>query len=112
MCANEIMDDEARRILRAQEIENQEQELLLRVAHELIATGSSKFEYGQKIFRLNKSGLSYNPGYHIESENLDGSENFRHSWSALSGDQEWQVACMKNQISRLLADYKNIDRYL
>ena len=105
MCANEILDDEARHILRAKEIENQEQELLLRVAHELIAKGTSSFEYGQKIFRLAKSGLSYNPGYHIESENLDGSENFRHSWSALSGNQEWQVFCIKNQISRLLADY-------
>lgn len=105
MCAKEILDDEARHILRAKEIENREQELLLRVAHELIATGSSSFEYGQKIFRLGKSGLSYNPGYHIESENLDGSANFRHSWSALSGDHEWQVFCIKNKISRLLADY-------
>lgn len=105
MSANEILDDESRHIIRAKEIENQEQELLLRVAQELIATGSSKFEYGQKIFRLNKSGFSYNPGFHIESENLDGSENFRHSWTALSGDQEWQVFCIKNQVTRLLADY-------
>lgn len=98
-------DDETRQILRAKEIENQEQELLFRVAHELITTGSSKFEYCHKIFRLNKSGLSYNPGYRIESENLDGSENFRHSWSALSGDKDWQIFCIKNKISRLLASF-------
>jgi len=52
------LDDEARKIFRAKEIEGQEQELLIRVARELISLGSSTFEYGQKIFRLNKSGFS------------------------------------------------------
>ena len=107
MCAREIFSDEARHILRAKEIESQEQELLMRVARELISVGSSTFEYGQKIFRLNKSGLSYNLGYKIESENLDGSENFQHSWSALTGDENWQIFCIKNKVSRLLASQDN-----
>jgi hypothetical protein len=107
MCASEILGDEARHILRAKEIECQEQELLVRVARELISAGSATFEYGQKIFRLNKSGLSYNHGYKIESENLDGSENFQHSWSALTGDEEWQIFCIKNMVSRLLASQYN-----
>jgi len=101
------LDDEARKILRAKEIEGQEQELLIRVARELISLGSSTFEYGQKIFRLNKSGFSYNLGYKIESENLDGSENFQHSWSALTGDEDWQILCIKNRVSRLLASEDN-----
>ena len=107
MCASEIFSDEARHILRAKEIEDQEQELLTRVARELISAGSSTFEYSQKIFRLNKSGLSYNLGYKIESENLDGSENFQHSWSALTGDEDWQIFCIKNRVSRLLASEDN-----
>lgn len=107
MCAREIFNDEARHILRAKEIEGEEQELLLRVARELISVGSSTFQYGQKIFRLNKSGLSYNLGYKIESENLDGSENFQHSWSALTGDENWQIFCIKNKVSRLLASQDN-----
>ena len=107
MAERDELDDEARKILRAREIEGQEQELLLRVARELISVGSSTFEYGQKIFRLNKSGLSYNLGYKIESENLDGSENFQHSWSALTGDEDWQIFCIKNRVSRLLASQDN-----
>jgi hypothetical protein len=107
MCASEIFSDEARHILRAKEIEGQEQELLIRVARELISVGSSTFEYGKKIFRLNKSGFSYNLGYKIESENLDGSENFQHSWSALTGDEDWQILCIKNWVSRLLASQDN-----
>ena len=107
MCASEIFRDESRHILRAKEIEGQEQELLMRVARELISVGSSTFEYGQKIFRLDKSGLSYNLGYKIESENLDGSENFQHSWSALTGDEDWQIFCIKNRVSRLLASQDN-----
>jgi hypothetical protein len=107
MCASDVFNDESRHILRAREIESQEQELLLRVACELISVGSSTFQYGQKIFRLNKSGLSYNLGYKIESENLDGSENFQHSWSALTGDEDWQIFCIKNGVSRLLASQDN-----
>ena len=107
MAERDELDDEARKILRAREIEGQEQELLLRVARELISVGSSTFQYGQKIFRLNKSGLSYNLGYKIESENLDGSENFQHSWSALTGDEDWQILCIKNRVSRLLASQDN-----
>jgi hypothetical protein len=107
MCASEIFSDEARHILRAKEIEGQEQELLMRVARELISLGSSTFEYGQKIFRLNKSGLSYNLGYKIESESLDGSENIQHSWTALTGDEDWQILCIKNRVSRLLASEDN-----
>ena len=107
MAERDELDDEARKILRAKEIEGQEQELLIRVARELISVGSSTFEYGQKIFRLDKSGLSYNLGYKIESENLDGSENFQHSWSALTGDEDWQIFCIKNRVSRLLASQDN-----
>lgn len=100
---SDIFDDEAKKILRAKEIAHAEQDLLFRVAKELIDAGSSSFEFGSKRFILNKSGLSYNPGYQIESENLDGSGHFRHSWSALSGDFEWQVSCVANKVSHLLA---------
>jgi hypothetical protein len=107
MAEKDGLNDEVKEILRAKEIEGQEQELLMRVARELISVGSSTFEYGQKIFRLNKSGLSYNLGYKIESENLDGSDNFQHSWSALTGDEDWQIFCIKNRVSRLLASQYN-----
>ena len=98
-----ILDDEAKKILRAKEIARTEQDLLFRVANELVKAGSSSFEFGSKRFLLTKSGLSYNPGYQIESENLDGSGLFRHSWSALSGDLDWQVSCIINKVSHLLA---------
>lgn len=99
----EIIDLEARRIIRSNEIECAEKDLLLQTAHDLIEIGSSQFEYGDIRFLLTKSGLSYNPGYQIETENLDGSERFRNSWSALSGDQDWQVKSIIKQLTRLMA---------
>lgn len=75
------------------------------LAIKLVRDGSSEIEFGIKRFLLSKSGESHNPGFQIETENLDGSGRFRNSWSALSGDENWQVACVKNQLARLIATY-------
>ena len=100
---SEILDDEAKKIIRSVEILKKESELLHKVALELIEADSARFQYGNSRYLLAKSGLAYNLGYHIESENLDGSNRFRHSWSALSGDNEWQVISIMRELSQLLA---------
>jgi hypothetical protein len=76
------------------------------LALKLVRVGSSEIEFGMKRFLLSKSGESHNPGFQIETENLDGSGRFRNSWSALSGDENWQVTCIKNQLARLMATYE------
>ena len=103
MYESEFLDEEALHIIRAKELLEKEFELFSRVALELIESGSSQFEYGESRYLLGKSGLSFNPGFHIDSENLDGSNRFRHSWSAFSGDTEWQIRVISNKLARLLS---------
>jgi hypothetical protein len=100
---SEDFDDEETRTRRASEIGISEKDLLNRVARLLVNSGSSHFEFGIKRFLLTKNGQSHNQGYQIETENLDGSGRFRNSWSALSGDEDWQIECITNQLARLLA---------
>ena len=103
MDTREPNDEEMRKVILAREIGNSEHDMLLRVALELIENGNSQFEFNKRRFLLSMSGLSHNPGYQIESEELDGSNLFRHSWSSLNGDKDWQVKSITTNVSRLLA---------
>ena len=103
MDTREPNDEEMRKVILAREIGNSEHDMLLRVALELIEKGKSQFEFNKRRFLLSMSGLSHNPGYQIESEELDGSNLFRHSWSSLNGDKDWQVKSITTNVSRLLA---------
>ena len=102
----EDFNEEETRARRASEISISEKNLLNNAAQLLIRSGSSHFEFGLKRFLLTKNGQSDNPGYQIETENLDGSGRFRNSWSALSGDEDWQITCITNQVARLMASYE------
>ena len=75
-------------------------------ALKLVREGSSQIEIGIKRYLLSKSGESHNPGFQIETENLDGSGRFRNSWIALIGDENWQVTSVKNQLAHLIASYE------
>ena len=103
MDTREPNDEEMRKVILAREIGNSEHDMLLRVALELIEKGKSQFEFNKRRFLLSMSGFSHNPGYQIESEELDGSNLFRHSWSSLNGDKDWQVKTITTNVSRLLA---------
>ena len=103
MDTREPNDEEMRKVILAREIGNSEHDMLLRVALELIENGNSQFEFNKRRFLLSMSGFSHNPGYQIESEELDGSNLFRHSWSSLNGDKDWQVKSITTNVSRLLA---------
>lgn len=107
MDTREPDDEEMRKVILAREIGYSEHDLLLRVALELIEKGKSQFEFNKKRFLLSMSGFSHNPGYQIESEDLDGSNFFRHSWSALNGDKDWQVTSITTNVSRLLASHSS-----
>lgn len=98
------LDHESKRIIRAAEIAVTEMLFLESAVQKLVANGCSSFEYGSKRYLLNKSGESHNPGYQIETENLDGSCRFRDSWVALNGDEAWQISCVINQVARLIAN--------
>lgn len=92
--------------LRARRILEVEGNSLDNQALKLVREGSSQIEIGNKRYLLSKSGESHNPGFQIESENLDGSGRFRNSWIALSGDENWQVTSIKNQLAHLIASYE------
>jgi len=100
------LDEDAALTIRSHELAISQKETLTRVAVALVRNGSSEFEFGLKRFLLTKNGQSDNPGYQIETENLDGSGRFRNSWSALSGDEDWQITCITNQVARLMASYE------
>jgi hypothetical protein len=100
------IDREEAMTLHARKILEVQGESLDDLALKLVRVGSSEIEFGIKRFLLSKSGESHNPGFQIETENLDGSGRFRNSWSALSGDENWQVTCVKNQLARLMATYE------
>jgi hypothetical protein len=99
----EDLGDEATRAMRANEIANSERDLLKKASRSLVIDGSSQFEFGLKRYLLTKIGQAHNPGYQIETENLDGSGRFRNSWNALSGDEDWQINIVTNQLARLMA---------
>jgi hypothetical protein len=100
----ETLDHESDRIIRAAEIAVTEKLILESAARDLVVHGSSRFEYGSKRYLLDRSGKSHNPGYQIETENLDGSCRFRNSWVVLNGDEAWQISCVINQVARLIAN--------
>jgi hypothetical protein len=99
----ETLDQESEFIIRAAEIAVKEKLILESAVRELVTSGSSSFENGSKRYLLSKSGESHNPGYQIETENLDGSGRFRNSWIAAKGDEDWQISCIINQVTRLIA---------
>ena len=99
----EASGDEATRAMRAKEIANSERDLLKKASRSLVMDGFSQFEFGLKRYLLTKNGQAHNPGYQIETENLDGSGRFRNSWNALSGDEDWQINIVTNQLARLMA---------
>ena len=93
-------------MLLAREILENQKTFLDNLAIKMLQEGSSQIEFGIKRYLLSKNGSSHNPGFQIETENLDGSERFRNSWSALGGDENWQIECIKNQLARLMASYE------
>jgi hypothetical protein len=109
MEASQNFDSETVVALRARKILEHQGTSLNNTAIKLIQNGSSQIEFGIKRYLLSKNGSSHNPGFQIETENLDGSERFRNSWSALGGDENWQIECIKNQLARLMATYE-LDR--
>ena len=98
-------DDDYESLLsvRASEIATSEKLTLDEAAKTLVRDGVTCFEYKLKRFHLKKSGPSHNPGYQVETENLDGTGRFRNSWSALNGDQDWQIKCVSKHLARLMA---------
>jgi hypothetical protein len=106
MEASQNFDKETIVVLRTREILEHQGTSLDNLALKLIQDGTSQIEFGSKRYLLSKNGPSHNPGFQIETENLDGTERFRNSWSALSGDENWQIVCIKNQLARLIASYQ------
>ncbi|QLL24451.1 hypothetical protein DLE04_01715 [Actinobacteria bacterium IMCC26103] len=106
MEASQNFDREAVVVLLAREILESQETFLDNLALKMLQEGSSQIEFSAKRYLLSKNGSSHNPGFQIETENLDGSERFRNSWSALGGDENWQIECIKNQLARLMASYE------
>lgn len=91
-------------IVRGFEIYEKNESKFREVAKELIEKGSASFEFMKKRIILTAYGLSYNLGFKLEFENLDGTGRFKHGWSHYPDTYEDRITEITTAVSVLAAE--------
>ena len=107
MPENPYEHDDDSNIVRGFEIYEKHESKFREVAKELIDKDSASFEFMGKRIILTTYGLSYNLGFNLEFENLDGTGRFKHGWSYYPDTYEDRITEITTAVSILAAEIES-----
>ena len=107
MPENPYEHDDDSNIVRGFEIYEKNEKKFRSVAKELIEKDSVSFEFMGKRIILTTYGLSYNLGFNLEFENLDGTGRFKHGWSCYPNTYEDRITEITTSVSILAAEIES-----
>ncbi|MFZ2227835.1 MAG: hypothetical protein WA090_01615 [Candidatus Nanopelagicaceae bacterium] len=94
-------------IIRGLEIYEENESKFREVARELIDKDSVSFVFLGKRIILTTYGLSYNMGFNLETEDLDGTQRFKSGWCYYPDNYEDRVQAITTAVSILAAEIES-----
>lgn len=107
MPENPYEHDDDSNIVRGFEIFAENESKFRSIAQELIEKDFVAFVFLGKRIILTTYGLSYNLGFNLEFENLDGTGRFKHGWSYYPDTYEDRITEITTAVSILAAEIES-----
>jgi len=105
--ANPHPDEDASTIVRGFEIFADNESKFRSIAQELIEKDFVTFVFLGKRIILTTYGLSYNMGFNLETEDLDGTQRFKSGWCYYPDNYEDRITEITTAVSILAAEIES-----